>query len=133
MSDAPFVPAAPPPRPANLTPTAPVPAPPPPASGTVLFVGKTLPLPIKVYDQNKALIDIIPGSVAWISSDPAVAKIDIVSDGSGNAVGVSEGKAEISASVTGVRAISTPPVTIAVVKQIPTTAEIVLPAPTKVV
>ena len=103
-----------------------------PVSGLVLFVGKTLLLPIKVYDQHKTPIEIIPGSVVWASSDPTVAKVETASDGSGSVAGISEGKVEISANVTGARAISTPPATITVVKQIPTTAEIVLPAPVKV-
>ena len=100
------------------------------ATITTLFVGKTMTLPIKIYDQNKVLMDALPaGGVLWVSSDPKVATVKSEPDGSGEVFGVAEGKAQVSASVTVGGAIAAPPVAFNVILQIPTTAEIVLPPP----
>jgi uncharacterized protein YjdB len=94
----------------------------------ILFVGKTMTIPVKVYDQNKTEMALVAANVQWISSEPKVATITSAPDGSGLLVGVSEGAVEVSANITGgTRAISTPPIAIQVVLQIPTTAEAVLP------
>ena len=128
----PPVPTPPAPSPAIPVRPAPVaPGPLAPAGTNKLFVGKTVSLPIKIYDQDKVSMDVVPGHVVWTSSAPAIARVDSAGDGSGNVTGVSEGKAEISASVNGARSIAAPPVVFNVVNQVPTKAEIVVPKPDK--
>ena len=101
-------------------------------TGTVLFTGKAMTLPVVVLDQNKVPMPVSPSQVVWTSSAPLIATVASSGnpDGSGLVTGVSEGDVEISASIIGgTRAISTPPVSIHVVTQIPTSADLVLPEP----
>ena len=109
----------------------PTPAPSPSkSSAPTLFVGKVMSLQIKVYDQNKNPMDVTSANVQWISSNTKVATITSGADGTGNLLGLSEGPVEVSANITGgTRAISTPPVAIQVILQIPTSAEAVIPTP----
>lgn len=100
-------------------------------TGVVLFVGGTMTLPLSVFDQDGAPMNVLPDNVSWVSSNPGVASVQLhgqSANTSGILTGVSEGQVEVSAIVaSGMQnapPIVTLPLTVNVVRQVVTTATI---------
>ena len=98
-----------------------------PAPDAIVFVGETFTLRLEIDDQYGNAMKFPPDNVTWVSSAPEIAKVDRADNGYGIVTGMAEGRAEVSAKLSGFAPLATDPVVISVETRTPTAIKIVMP------